>query len=108
MLLQEIHVIGNDDFVYLLGLLGINGTILEKSESEFFVKEFNKIVNNSSIGLIIIAIILPDNIIDFLIDFKLNNRSPVIFYLPDIFNANIENEDIILNIVLKSMGKIIS
>ncbi len=102
---QTIHVIGYDEIVLLLGLLGIDGTILESSEQ--FMTTFNQLIKNPSIGMIIIALDLPEEIINFLVDFKLNNRKPLIYLLPDIFQTDVENEDVFLNIIRKSIGKII-
>ena len=103
---QKIHIMGSDDYVILLRLLGIEGTILEDSNK--FLAIFNKLLKNTSIGMIIIAIDLPLDLIDYIIDFKLNNRKPFVFYLPDIFKTNIENEDVIYNKILDSINKIIS
>ena len=41
---QKIHVIGYDEIVLLLGLLGIEGTILESSEQ--FMPTFNQLTND--------------------------------------------------------------
>lgn len=103
---QKIYIIGSDDFVILLRLLGIEGTIIEDSNN--FLMIFNKLIKNTSIGMVIIAIDLPLDLIDFIIDFKLNNRKPFVFYLPNIFKTNIENEDVFYNKILNSIGKIIT
>ena len=103
---QKIHVIGSDEIVILLGLLGIEGTIIEDSNE--FLSIFNNIKKNASIGMIIVAIPIPLDLVDFIIDFKLNNKTPFVFYLPDIFQLNIENDDPIYNKILDSIGKIIS
>ncbi|TFG21765.1 MAG: hypothetical protein EU529_12580 [Promethearchaeota archaeon] len=102
---QEIYVIGYDEIVLLLGLLGIQGMVLEKSDD--FMKIFKELINNPSIGMIIIALDLPSDIIDYLINFKLNNRRPFIFYLPDIFQVNIEKNNVFLNKISKTISKII-
>ena len=102
---QEIYVIGYDEIVLLLGLLGIPGAVLEKSDE--FIKIFKNLIKNPSIGMIIIALELPSDIIDYLIDFKLNNRRPFVFYLPDIFQLNIEKNNVFLNKISKSVSKII-
>ena len=103
---QKIHVIGSDEIVVLLGLLGIEGTVIEDSNE--FLSVFNKIKRNSSIGMIIVATQLPNDLVDFIIDFKLNNRSPFVFCLPGIFQLNIENEDPFYRKILDSIGKIIT
>jgi vacuolar-type H+-ATPase subunit F/Vma7 len=102
---QKIHVIGNDEIVLLLGLLGIDGTILESSEQ--FMSIFGQLINNPSIGMILIGFDLNEEITNFLIDFKLNNRMPLVYLLPDVFKTDIEDEDIFLNIIRNSVGKII-
>ena len=103
---QKIHVIGSDEIVVLLGLLGIEGTIIEDSNQ--FLSAFNKLKTNTSIGMIIVAIPMPNDLVDFVIDFKLNNRTPFVFCLPDIFQVNIENEDPFYRKILESIGKIIT
>ena len=102
---QEIHVIGYDDFVLLLGLLGIEGTILDNPEN--FLNEFNKLITNPSIGMIIVAIELQTEVIDYLVDFKLNNRKPFVYYLPDIFQLDVEEDNVFLNKINESISKII-
>ena len=101
---QEIHIIGYDEIVLVLGLLGIQGTVIEAEE---FMKVFNNIKNNPSIGMIIVAIELPSDLIDYLIDFKLNNRRPFVFYLPDIFQVDVEQNNIFLNKIRESISRII-
>lgn len=103
---SKIHIIGNDDLVLLLGLLGIEGTIL--SNPEQFLLKFNELIKDSSIGMIIISMNLPEEILDYLIDFKSNNRRPLVFLLPDIFQTDIESNDIFMNIIRNSIGKIIN
>jgi vacuolar-type H+-ATPase subunit F/Vma7 len=102
---QKIHVIGDDESVLMFGLLGIEGTIL--SENENFRKEFNKLINDAKIDMIIVALDLPEDMIEFLVDFKLNKRKPFVFYLPDIFNLDLEQKDILLKKVYESIGKIL-
>jgi len=103
---RKIHVVGRDDFVLLLRLLGIEGTVVEDNKK--FLAIFHRLIKNTSIGMIIIAIDLPLDIINYIIDFKLNNRKPFVFYLPDIFKTNIQEEDIFYKKILESIGKIIS
>ncbi|MFW9897961.1 MAG: V-type ATP synthase subunit F [Candidatus Thorarchaeota archaeon] len=102
---NNIHIIGYDEIVLLYELLGIEGTILEDPNK--FFDEFNKLIKNPSIGIIFIALELPDNIIDYLIDFKLNNKKPFIYYIPDIFEQKIEEEDRFFKKIKKSIGRII-
>ena len=102
---QEIHIIGYDEIILLMGLLGIEGTILKNAET--FMKIFNDIIKKPSIGMVIIAMDLPNEIIDFLVDFKLHNRKPFIFYLPDIFQPEIERKNVFLKKISESISKII-
>ncbi|MFX1395237.1 MAG: V-type ATP synthase subunit F [Promethearchaeota archaeon] len=101
----NIHIIGYDEIVLLFGLLGIDGTILEDPNK--FLDEFNKLVKKPSIGIIFIALKLPDDIIDYLIAFKLNNKKPFIYYIPDIFELKIGEEDRFLRKIRKIVGRII-
>ncbi|MFW9937533.1 MAG: V-type ATP synthase subunit F [Candidatus Thorarchaeota archaeon] len=103
---QQIHVIGTDEIITLLGLLGINGTVIDDNKD--FMKQFNELVENPAIYLIIIALDLPNNIIETLIDFKLNRRKPFIFYLPNLFTSNHETKDLFISKVSKSLGKILT
>lgn len=102
---NEIHVIGEEDTVILLSLLGIEGTIINQKNE--FLKEFNKVIRKPSIGMVIIAVDLDSNLIDYLTEYKLNNKKPFIFSLPDIFNPNIEENEMFIEEISKSMGNII-
>ncbi len=103
---QEILVIStDDDLILLFNLIGLSSHLLARAED--FLKEFNKIIKNSSIGMIIIAIELPSDVIDYLIDFKLHNRRPFIYYLPDIFQSEVEKNNVFLNKIIESVSKII-
>ncbi|MFW9950119.1 MAG: V-type ATP synthase subunit F [Candidatus Thorarchaeota archaeon] len=106
MVEQKIFVLGDDETVTMLGLIGIDGIALEDTGD--FLKEFNRLVNDTSISMIIIVLDLPDDIIEFLIDYKLNKRRPFIFYIPDIFNLQEEFKDRILNNVYGAFNKLIS
>ncbi len=100
-----IHVIGEEDTVILLSLLGIEGTVINQKTE--FLKEFNKVIRNPSIGMVIIAVDLDSNLIDYLTEYKLNNKKPFIFSLPDIFNPNVGEGEMFIEEISKSMGKII-
>lgn len=103
---QKVHILGYDEIVLMLGLLGIEGTTIENVNE--FMPIFNELIKKPTIGMIIIAIDLPDEINEFLVDFKLNNRRPFITFIPDIFETNIEKKDVLLNQILKIIGKLIS
>ena len=102
---QKIHIIGEEDLVVMLGLLGLEGTIIN-SEDEFLT-ELDNLIKKPSIGMIIIAIPLSDEIIDFIINFKLNNRKPFIFVLPEVFQPYIEGEGKIINKLHESIGDLV-
>ena len=102
---QRIHIIGEDEIVILLGLLGIEGTVVRDKEE--FLNEFLELIKIESIGILLISISLPDEIIDFLLDYKKANKKPFIFLLPDIFQPNIEKEDIVFNKIHDALGDIV-
>ena len=99
---QKIHIIGKDDIVILLGLLGIEGTVV--NDDNEFLNQFELLTNNNSVGMIIVALNLSPEILDYIIDFKLNNRKPFVYYLQDIFQSD---SDMIFNRIKESIGKII-
>ncbi|MFW9773036.1 MAG: V-type ATP synthase subunit F [Candidatus Thorarchaeota archaeon] len=103
---QRIHVIGEEDFVLLCGLLGIDGTIIENAED--FQNMFEILVKDSSIGMIFIFMDLPRDILDYLLEFKVSNRSPFVYILPNIFLSDIENRDIFFNRIFESIEEIIT
>jgi vacuolar-type H+-ATPase subunit F/Vma7 len=102
---QTIHVLGQEDLVVMLGLLGIEGTIINSRED--FISKFNELIKKSSIGMIIIAMPLHDDLVNFLLNFKLNNRTPFIFILPDIFQPHIEEQGQVINKILDAIGDVV-
>ncbi|MFX1340234.1 MAG: V-type ATP synthase subunit F [Promethearchaeota archaeon] len=102
---QKIHIIGNDESVLMFGLLGLEGTVI--SENENFMKQFKKLTNDPKIEMIIVALDIADDIIEYLVNFKLNIRKPFVIYLPDIFNLDLEQKDVLLKKVYESIGKIL-
>ncbi|MFX0073173.1 MAG: V-type ATP synthase subunit F [Candidatus Hermodarchaeota archaeon] len=102
---QKIHIIGDEEVVLMFGLLGIEGTII--SDNDIFRKQFNDLTNNPKIDMIIIALDLPEKIIDDIVDFKLNKRKPFVFYLSDIFKLDSEQNDILMKKIYESIGKIL-
>ncbi|HEY0089616.1 MAG TPA: V-type ATP synthase subunit F [Candidatus Lokiarchaeia archaeon] len=103
--MPKIIVIGDEEIVLLFGLLGIDGIILENANN--FLKEFNKLVNDPTIGMVLISLELPEEITRVLIDFKLNNRRPFIFNLPDVFEPNIEEKNIFFAKIESILKKIV-
>ncbi|MFX0057799.1 MAG: V-type ATP synthase subunit F [Candidatus Hodarchaeota archaeon] len=102
---QKIFVLGYEEFVLLMGLLGIEGKIIENTEQ--FSKEFDRLIKDSSIGMIIVALNLPENEIEYLFDFKLNNKKPFVFYVPDVFTTDIEQQNKIMAKIFKFINQII-
>jgi len=102
---QEVVIIGNEEHVLMLAMLGIEGIVVEKSEE--FLKIFRDLIKKPSIGMILIALELPKDIVNYLIDFKLNNRRPFIFIMPDLFKTEIDKEDLVLNRILDAVSDII-
>lgn len=102
---KKIHVLGYDEIVLMFGLLGIDGTIIEHNED--FLKIFKNLIKKTSVALIIIYMDLSDEILDFLTDFKINNRTPFVYLLPDIFQQDIKNQDKIFNKIHELIEEII-
>ncbi|MHA1150803.1 MAG: V-type ATP synthase subunit F [Promethearchaeota archaeon] len=102
---EKIHVLGSDEIVILLGLLGIEGTVLDKTQN--ILKKIKELILDPKITMIIVALDIPDNVVEFLIDYKLNNRKPFIFHLQDIFKIYKEKSSIMVKII-DSIGNILS
>ncbi len=102
---QKVIIIGSEEHVLMLAMLGIEGIIVEKSE--VFLKIFRDIINKPSIGMILIALELPKDIVNYIIDFKINNRRPFIFIMPDLFKTEIDKEDLVFNRILDAVSDII-
>ena len=102
---EKIHVIGYDEIVSLFGLLGIEGTAVKNKED--FLKSFENLIKNQSIVMIIINMELPDEVLEYLIDFRANNRIPFIYLLPDIFQPDIRNHDKIFDLIHELVEDII-
>ena len=102
---QKIIVLGSKEIVTIFGFLGIKGKNIETHQH--FLKEFKKTIKISSIGMVIIALTLPKEIVDNLIDFKLNNKKPFIHYIPDLFQLKKKKLDIIYKKIYNSINRII-
>lgn len=102
---QEVIIVGSEEYVLMLGMLGIEGKIVEKSEE--FLKIFRELINKQSIGMIIVALDLPKDITNYLIDYKINNRRPFIFIMPNLFKTEIDEEDLVFNRILDAVSDII-
>ncbi|MGV9170978.1 MAG: V-type ATP synthase subunit F [Promethearchaeia archaeon] len=103
---KKIHVLGEEEVVLMLNLLGLDGTVM-KEESDF-LSIFENLIKRQDIGMILIVMDLSDNLVEYLIDFKLNNKEPFIFHLPDFFQPNINKRDVFFNKIKDSIGKIIN
>jgi len=102
---DKIHVIGEEEIVLLMGLLGIEGSILDKPED--FSELFNNLKQDSSIGMIVIALDLLDKDIQILMDHKLAKLKPFIFYLPNIFKSTLEEQNVFFKEINKNIRRII-
>jgi len=102
---QKIHVVGYDEIVILMNLLGIGGTVLDDPNK--FIDVFENLKDNKSINTIIISMNLPDEIIDYLIDFKLNNTKPFVCLLPDLFQEHPDDKSVFLKKVYKKTQKLL-
>jgi vacuolar-type H+-ATPase subunit F/Vma7 len=105
MIDQKIYVIGNEEIVHILGLLGIEGTIIENDDD--FIQVFESITSIATIGMIIIAFEISHENEQILADFKFNNKTPFIFHLPDIFSEGLE-ESSRFKSIFKTIKKIVS
>ncbi|TFG25311.1 MAG: hypothetical protein EU532_11815 [Promethearchaeota archaeon] len=102
---DKIYVIGEEEIILLMGLLGIEGSILSKPEE--FLEEFNRLKEDPSIGMIVIAMDLLDDDIQTLIDHKLRKLKPFIFYLPNIFKPTLEEQIVLFKEINKTIKRII-
>ena len=105
MTIQRIVAIGYDEFVILLSLLGIEGYIAK--EKAQFSKIFEKLIKDSSIGMILVGMTLTDDISEFLLEYKLNNKRPLVITLPDILKEDLDAYDPIMQKIQDSIGEII-
>ncbi|NHJ21193.1 MAG: hypothetical protein EAX91_09635 [Candidatus Lokiarchaeota archaeon] len=94
---EKIHIIGQEEIVTLFGLLGIEGTIVKHDED--FMKVFEDLTMKPSIAMIIINMDLTDDLFEFILDFKTNNKIPFVYVLPDIFQQDIVKHDKIYDMI---------
>jgi vacuolar-type H+-ATPase subunit F/Vma7 len=102
---DKVHIIGEEEIVLLMGLLGIDGTVIDKPED--FLEVFNNLKQDSSIGMIVIALDLLDDDIQFLMDHKLAKLKPFIFYLPNIFKSTLEEQNVFFKEINNNIRRII-
>lgn len=101
----KVYVLGYDEVVSMFGLLGIEGEVVKHKDD--FLRTFQNVIKRRSIVMIIINMELPDDILEYLIDFKMNNRTPFLYILPDIFNSDIKNHDKIFDMIHELIEDII-
>ncbi len=103
---QKIHLLTDDDeILIIMNLLGIKGTLLDSHNK--FMEIFNELTKDSWISILIISMHLPDDIIDELIDFKLNNTKPFIYHMPDLFEEDLDEKSIFLKKVYKQAKQLL-
>ncbi|MFX0076777.1 MAG: V-type ATP synthase subunit F [Candidatus Hermodarchaeota archaeon] len=97
MVEEKIHIIGYEEIVTLFGLLGIEGTVVKHEDD--FLKVFEDLTKKTSIAMIIINIDLSENLFEYILEFKTNNKIPFVYLLPDIFQKDIKKQDKIYDII---------
>ncbi len=102
---QKVILLGNEEHVLMLAMLGIEGILVEKSED--FLKIFRELITKPSTGMILVALELPKDVMNYLIDFKIHHRRPFVFILPDLFKTEIDKDDLVLNKILDAVSDII-
>ena len=102
---EKIHVIGYEEIVSLFGLLGIEGTVVNQEED--FLKIFEDIIKKPSIAMVIVNMDLSDDLFEYLLDFKTNNKIPFIYLLPDIFKQDVTKHDKIFDIIYDLIQELI-
>ena len=102
---EKIHVIGYEEIVSLFGLLGIEGTIVNHEDD--FLKIFEDITKKSSIAMVIVNMDLSEDLFEYLLDFKTNNKIPFVYLLPDIFQQDVTKHDKIYDMIYDLIQELI-
>lgn len=102
---QNFYIFGTEEVVLMFSLLGIDGKVIKNPEN--FLKNFNDLTKSSSIAVLFIYLELPDDIINFLIEHKLENKRPFILLLPQFSELDIEEGDLIYRRIVNSINQII-
>lgn len=97
----RIFVLAEEEIVILFGLLGIEGIILE-NPLEFFI-EFEKVIQNPQVELIVISENIFEQNLQLLLDFKVSRNKPVIIEVPNFIKKE-KREDLIRKLVTKYLG----
>ena len=98
---MKIMLIADDDTAIMFHMLGIESEIAEE-DSSLFQKQFNRILQNSEIGVIIITEKLLIQHKDFLFPLKMNRRKPIIVEIPNMIERY--EEEYVLGIIKKNIG----
>ncbi|NVM45146.1 MAG: hypothetical protein HWN79_09525 [Candidatus Lokiarchaeota archaeon] len=105
MVEEKIHVIGYEEIVSLFGLLGIEGTVVNHEDD--FLRMFEDIIKKPSIVMVIVNMDLSDDLFEYLLDFKTNNKIPFIYLLPDIFQQDVTKHDKIFDLIYDLIQELI-
>jgi len=99
--LGRIFVLAEEEIVILFGLLGIEGIILE-NPLEFYI-EFEKVIQDPQVELIIISENIFEQNLQLLLDFKVSRNKPIIIEVPNFIKKE-KREDLIRKLVTKYLG----
>lgn len=97
----RIFVLAEEEIVILFGLLGIEGIILE-NPLEFYI-EFEKVIQDPQVELIIISENIFEQNLQLLLDFKVSRNKLIIIEVPNFIKKEKE-EDLIRKLVTKYLG----
>ncbi|MCK4281335.1 MAG: hypothetical protein KAX10_04400 [Candidatus Lokiarchaeota archaeon] len=97
----RIFVLAEEEIVILFGLLGIEGIILE-NPLEFYI-EFEKVIQDPQVELIIISENIFEQNLQLLLDFKVSRNKPIIIEVPNFIKKE-KGEDLIRKLVTKYLG----
>lgn len=97
----RIFVLAEEEIVILFGLLGIEGIILE-NPLEFYI-EFEKVIQDPQVELIIISENIFEQNLQLLLDFKVSRNKPIIIEVPNFIKKE-KREDLIRKLVTKYLG----
>jgi len=99
--LGRIFVLAEEEIVILFGLLGIEGIILE-NPLEFYI-EFERVIQDPQVELIIISENIFEQNLQLLLDFKVSRNKPIIIEVPNFIKKE-KREDLIRKLVTKYLG----
>ena len=103
---QKIHLLTDDDeILILMNLLGIDGSLLETKNN--FMDKFHQLTEDSWVSILLISMELPDEFLEEIIDFKLNNTKPFIYVMPNLFKEGMGDKSLILKKVYKKTRQLL-